>query len=208
MGRRRRAADRRLSRRRHREYEPFWADYDALPRYDVDAERQWWMGDSNVVDEVHAARQARAFDWDWVTPQLATGGIPTSAAEMDHLVESGISVVINCATELRPLAEAVIASDRRIAYVANPIRDDYLPKPAAWFGVTIGAAVAAMAQDRRVLVHCIGGSNRGPSSAYAVLRALGHPHARALRLVRAARPQAILKYVPDARRAVEASGDA
>lgn len=141
-------------------------------------------------------------DWSWVESSLATGGMPASVADVDALVAAGITHVVNTATEDAAIAESVLGHDPRIRYLWNPTPDDGRWKPRSWFDATIDFALPAIENGDRVLVHCHCGSNRGPSSAYAVLLAMGFTPAVAETMVRAARPKARLMYLEDARKAL------
>lgn len=141
-------------------------------------------------------------DWAWVTNQLATGGMPLSTAEVTNLVRAGITHVVNCSDEYVLTAERVLEPDDRIRYLFNPTPDNGSWKSKEWFERTIDFVKPALENGDRALVHCLCGSNRGPSSAYAVLRAMGTPKDEAEDLIRTARPRASLRYLPDAEDAV------
>ena len=54
--------------------------------------------------------------------------------------------------------------------------------------------------NRKVIVHCHMGVNRGPSLAFAAMLALGHEPTEALAAIRAQRPIAAVLYAEDALR--------
>lgn len=137
-------------------------------------------------------------DWDWVTPLVATGGMPTTTAEVTRLVRAGITHVLNVCDDWPFTAKRVLAGDRRITYLHNPTPDDGRVKPRAWFERSAAFALPAIAAGHPVLVHCLCGSNRGPSTAAYVLMAHGADPADVEALVRAARPRAHVDYLPDA----------
>jgi predicted protein tyrosine phosphatase len=73
------------------------------------------------------------------------------------------------------------------------VRDD------AWFDDLVDTATEVLAApDRRVLVHCHMGVNRGPSAAYSILLEQGWDDLDGLRAIRTARPVAAIIYAPDA----------
>lgn len=143
-------------------------------------------------------------DWSWVESSVATGGMPATLADVDALVAEGITHVVNVATEDADAASRLLGTDPRISYLWNPTPDDGRWKPVEWFDRTIDFVLPAIENGDRVLIHCHCGSNRGPSSAYAVLLAMGHAPATAEAMIRAARPQARLMYLEDAREALAA----
>jgi protein-tyrosine phosphatase len=94
-----------------------------------------------------------------------------------------------------------------IQYLWNPTIDDGEPKPPEWFAKTIEFSLNALAQPwTKVYVHCAAGVNRGPSSAYAVMLALGWDGPTALALIKERRPTAQVGYAKDADVAVVTLG--
>lgn len=68
-----------------------------------------------------------------------------------------------------------------------------------WFDGLVATALEVLAQpDRKLMVTCWMGCNRGPSATYAVLLALGWKPLPALRAIRSARPIAGTIYAADA----------
>lgn len=147
------------------------------------------------------AKVVSRLDWASITDQLATGGMPRTTAEVTELVNAGVTLVINCADDfISPPA----MYDHRVRYLGVPTPDDGRRKPISWFEAILDEALPAIARGEKIYVHCLEGSNRGPSAAYAILRRLGRSPEEAFRLVRAARPRASLIYVRDADVAVDA----
>lgn len=136
-----------------------------------------------------------------IVPGLSTGGILATAEAAEEVEGAGITHVINCAVELD---EGDFLRERGIGYTANGVDDDYRLKPTSWFRRTIDAALPVISAGGHVLIHCAGGINRGPSSAYAVLLAMGYKPTEANRLIREARPQVGLAYKWDAEQAIRA----
>jgi len=140
---------------------------------------------------------------NWLTQRLATGGALGSGelglTNAAVLVTVGITCVIDCQQELDD--SPVLAKLGH--YVWCPALDDGAPKPATWFQPGIQLALQVLSQGNgTVYTHCAAGVNRGPSMAYAVLRALGIPPDVAMQLVKTGRPQAQVRYAPDAELAV------
>lgn len=143
-------------------------------------------------------------DFSWVTARLATGAAIADAADAASLAAAGITAIIDCRDDLddQPLLAGL-----GLAYLWNPTADDGTPKPPAWFAASLGFALPLLARPgQRVYCHCAAGINRGPSTAYSVMLALGWPADGAEAEIRAARPQVGLAYAPDARAAIPVLG--
>lgn len=149
-----------------------------------------------------------AGDFDFVAPRVATGGGLFDERDARAVLDAGITHVVTVARELE--ADVARLLGGRAAHLANGSIDDHgrggAADPVAWFGRSVAFSLRALEADpaARVLLHCSAGINRGPSSAYAVLRALGHAPGEAELLIEDARPFAGLIYVPEAEAAVAA----
>jgi hypothetical protein len=138
---------------------------------------------------------ADELDWD-VIPEsnagpgrIGVGGGIWASAHVDRLVE---------ALSLR------LAGDR-LTVLPSGTDDDGQPKSPSWFRKIVFFALDALRDPKaKVYFHCSAGVNRGPSAAYAVLRALGHTPSEAFALIRDARPKAGILYADSADRAVDA----
>ena len=144
-------------------------------------------------------------DFDFVTPQIATGGMIWDERDVAAMVAAGITHVLTAAIELEQDTRRLLGG--RFVHLANGVPDDGLWKSPTWFRATIDFALEALRDpDARILLHCGAGINRGPSSAYAVLRALGHSRLEARRMITDARPIAAVLYANDADEAIEELG--
>jgi predicted protein tyrosine phosphatase len=144
-------------------------------------------------------------DFDFVTDRIATGGMIWDADDVAALEAAGITHVVTAAVELEEQTRRILAD--RFVHLANGVHDDGLWKSPTWFRRTINFTVGALRDpDARVLLHCGAGINRGPSSAYAVLRALGHSPSNAYGLITDARPIAAVLYARDADEAIAVLG--
>lgn len=153
------------------------------------------------------------FRFAFVTDRMALGPAPTSGADIEALVAAGITAVLNCCED----NDAPFIGGR-VMYLQNATDDpgcdaDQKPKkPASWFATSLNFVMPLLVVPRnRVYVHCHMGRNRGASTAYAVLRALGLNAELSMRLVKDActrfgRPDAPVCYAPDADRAVTELG--
>ncbi len=144
-------------------------------------------------------------DWEWVTPELATGAAPLTKAEVTRLVKAGITHVVTLCDEAPLTMEQILCSDSRITHLLNAEPDNGRWKSVDWFKRTLDFALPVLLDfSGKVYVHCLMGSNRGPAHTYALLRVLGMSPRTAEDLVRRARPRARLMYLPDAEAAVQA----
>jgi|SRR5580704_7251713 protein tyrosine phosphatase (PTP) superfamily phosphohydrolase (DUF442 family) len=146
-------------------------------------------------------------DFTFITARLATGGAITSQADVDALAAAGISSIIDCRDDFDDAA--LLSSRPSMAYLWNGAADDGKQKPATWFQKSIEFALPALAQPhKKVYCHCQAGINRGPSTAYAILRALGFGRDEMLTLIRLKRPQTIvgIRYSADADAAIQSLG--
>jgi dual specificity phosphatase 3 len=148
-------------------------------------------------------------DFSKITERLFCGGAIESAADVAELIEAGVTHVIN-ARQTRSEESLIKALCWRSStkYLWNPTKDDDVhPKPVAWFGNAVRFALATLAHPRTiVLTHCRHGKNRGPSLAYAILRAHGWPRHDAYILLKEKRPHVIVGYRDDADAALTALG--
>jgi dual specificity phosphatase 3 len=145
-------------------------------------------------------------DFSFVTARLATGAAVSSPDDVTALTDAGVTHVIDCRAEFDdgPLFAGVPG----VQYLWNPTPDDgQHPKPLEWFTGSLEFALPALIQPRaRVYAHCAAGVNRGPSTAYAIMRALGWTASAARAAITAARPQAQIAYADDADRAIAMLG--
>jgi hypothetical protein len=142
-------------------------------------------------------------DFSRITERLFCGGRIESAADAAELLGAGVTHIIN-ARKTRSDASLI----GTLGYLWNPTEDDDVhPKPVAWFGNAVEFALAALARPGTVvLTHCAHGRNRGPSLAYAILRAQGWPRHDAYALLKERRPQVTVGYRDDADAALGALG--
>lgn len=140
-------------------------------------------------------------DYNFVTKRLATGGGLRTSADVDQLIADKITHIIDCCGEFNDIT--LLAAYPGISYLYNGTEDDGKPKPPIWFAKSIEFALQAFVEAHcRLYVHCAAGVNRGPSTAYAILLALGLPPTIAEQLIRSNRPQVGLAYKIDAEAAV------
>jgi hypothetical protein len=142
-------------------------------------------------------------DFSFVTVRLATGAAISTPDDVSALAAAGVTAVIDCRAEFDdgPLLAG------QFAYLWNGTEDDGTTKDPSWFARSLAFGLPLLAQPhQRVYCHCAAGRNRGPSTAYAVMRALGWGSADAEATIRAARPQVELAYKDDADAAIAVLG--
>ena len=143
-------------------------------------------------------------DFSFVTGRLATGAAISSPDDVQALKSAGITHIIDCRAEFD---DGQLLASSGLTYLWNGTDDDGQPKPPAWFAASLAFALPSLAQPHvKVYAHCAAGVNRGPSTAYAILRATGLAADTAAQIIRAARPQVGLRYAGDADTAVTALG--
>lgn len=143
-------------------------------------------------------------DFTMITVRLATGGAITSSDDVTALKNAGITHVIDC---IEGSDDTSLLAGSGMVYLYNGTQDDGQHKPPAWFAASLAFALPALAQPHvKVYAHCAAGVNRGPSTAFCILRALGWTSASAEAVIRAARPQVGLAYKSDADAAIDVLG--
>ena len=143
-------------------------------------------------------------DFSFVTGRLATGAAISGPDDVQALKSAGITHIIDCRAEFD---DGQLLASSGLAYLWNGTDDDGQPKPPAWFAASLAFALPALAQPHvKAYAHCAAGVNRGPSTAYAILRATGLAADTAAQIIRATRPQVGLRYAGDADIAITALG--
>jgi protein-tyrosine phosphatase len=144
--------------------------------------------------------------FDFITKRLATGGAIGSAADVQTLKDAGISAVIDCRDDQD---DGPLLATSGLIYLWNPTADDGQPKGPDWFGRSLSFALPLLSQPHhKVLCHCAAGINRGPSTAYCLMIALGFSPAWCRAEIILHRPVCVagVRYADDAEVAVKALG--
>jgi hypothetical protein len=141
---------------------------------------------------------------NWVTDRIAlSGDLETEwpsrgNTQLQAWVDAGITDIIDVRGE---------CNDRRFVALNAPhvryhwfgTHDSGRAQPDDWFADGVTAAQQLLADpDRKVMIHCHMGVNRGPSMGFAVLLSQGHDPLEALQAIRTARPIAGIIYAEDA----------
>jgi hypothetical protein len=140
----------------------------------------------------------------WVSEQLAVSGDlsmrPDEAREqLARWEEAGITDVFDMRGECDDTDFIHTESNIRSHWYG--VDDNGGKRSDAWFvSLTEKCAEVLADPERKVLVHCHMGVNRGPSALYSVMLVLGWNHLDALRAIRNARPIAGIIYAADAAR--------
>jgi protein-tyrosine phosphatase len=134
----------------------------------------------------------------WPHERVAVGSGVWTAEDVAGLVREGITHVIDCRSTA---AAEQLYRGTGITFLHAGTDDDQRPKRAEWFRKGVSFARDALSKpSTKVLVHCTAGINRGPSMAYAVLRAIGMGPYEAEFRIREVRPLAGMCYRHDADR--------
>lgn len=135
-------------------------------------------------------------DFSRITERLFCGGQINDSADVNALCLAGITHVIDAQIE-RNDGPLMISG---IRYLWAPTADDGVhPKPVEWFKDAISFAMSAfLLPGCAVLTHCRAGVNRGPSLAYAIMRAQGWSAGQAMAQLKANRPIVQVAYANDA----------
>jgi hypothetical protein len=145
-------------------------------------------------------------DFNLVTTRLATGGAIYTPDDVGAILDAGINAVIDCRAEFDDQALLVRTG---ALYFFNGMPDDGLCKPKEWFQKSIEFALSVLSRPGiKLLAHCAAGINRGPSTAAAIMMALGWTKEAARAQIVARRPMCAggLRYIDDAEAAVKALG--
>ena len=132
-------------------------------------------------------------DFSLVTSRLATGAAIQSAQDARQLAAAGVTHILDL-TDAED--DSQFLPGLGLAYLYNPTADDGSQKPPSWWQASLAFAVQAYSTlGTCVYAHCSAGINRGPSTAYALLRACaGVDPAAARKLITTVRPQVGLAY--------------
>ncbi len=120
-------------------------------------------------------------DMSWVTDRIAVGGGIWNDANMEELIDLGMTHIIDMQVEFddRPLAEPY-----GVQVLFNPTDDDFEQKPPDLFQRGVDFALAALDEpEGKVYIHCAAGVHRAPMMTLALLRVLGWTLKDAMELI-------------------------
>lgn len=132
-------------------------------------------------------------DFAMITSRLATGARVGSVDDAQQLIAAGVTHILDL-TDAED--DQLFLAGLGVAYLYNPTADDGGQRPVDWWHQSLVFALEAYTVFGTCLYcHCSAGINRGPSTAYGVLRAcMGLDPAQAESMIRAVRPQVGLAY--------------
>lgn len=140
-------------------------------------------------------------DFNFVNERLATGAGINSLEDAQAIAAAGITHIIDCRDDLDDTQFFTQLADVTVLW--NGTADDGQAKPSSWFQTSVDFALQNLVKPHtKIYAHCAAGINRGPSTCYAILRAMGLNPTQAEEMIRAARPQVGLAYKKDADAAV------
>lgn len=141
-------------------------------------------------------------DMNQVNERLWVGGM---VDKVEDLAAVGITHVICCRKEHDDHAEfGATELGQKIQWLWLPQDDDGTRRDRGQVLSGIKFALDALAQPAtKVYAHCAAGVNRGPTMAYAILRACGVPEAEAIAKLRYVRPQVFFFNYPSYLRSVD-----
>ena len=145
-----------------------------------------------------------------IAVHLGVGSKPHTIDDVQRLSHDGYTHILNVGDvdDTRVLGQAAWIDCGIRGYLYNPTPDDGKAKPASWFADSLAFALPLMRPRSGCLlyVHCYDGIDRGPSTAYCILRAVGFFQGDAAYAIRLRRPVAIMRYNSDAEYALEKLG--
>lgn len=143
------------------------------------------------------------YDYSRITERLYVGSQIRSAADVDDLKRAGVTHIIDCCEA----DDSVDVEGSGVALLWDATADDGQRKGVTWFSPGIDFALGALGHPGyAVLCHCAAGINRGPSMAYAIMRAQGIRSLDAETILRVNRPQVGIAYKADAESALRLMG--
>lgn len=177
---------------------------------EIDAEDRYFTFGSH-------RRWSRPLAYNWITDRIAVG-------DEDYLYDSkiqramkrdGVTHVLDCREETnrsdwfswqgRP--KHVGLANRNFCRLVNGCDDDGQDKSDAYWRISVEFGKAALENpDAKLYVHCAAGINRGPSNAYAIMRAIGYSELESVNLLKGGRPIVGILYQRNAERAIRRLG--
>jgi predicted protein tyrosine phosphatase len=145
------------------------------------------------------------YDISEISSRLAVGAAPVDEGFVQALIANGVTHIVDVTDASDDTS--LLTSHPSIKYLYNPTADDGSHKPPEWFARSLAFALPMFAEPHtRLYVHCSSGVNRGPSTAFAILRALGWTDEAAYALLKSKRPPVNVAYRADANAAITALG--
>jgi len=139
----------------------------------------------------------------WVNNELAVSGDlaydrVVAYEQLSHWEAEGITDVFDMRGEADD-SEFIHNNSAQITSHWFGVDDNGGTRSNKWFESFVTEAYEVLQEpDRKILVHCHMGVNRGPSALYAIMLATGWDHLEALRRIRDVRPISGLIYAHDA----------
>jgi hypothetical protein len=151
-------------------------------------------------------------DYDWITPRLSTGAKIGGVEDVEILVDAGVTHCIDCTwdeADQQFSGTSLFAQHPALAVLWNPTDDDGQTKGPEWFGESVDFGFMALSKPQtKLYCHCDQGRNRGPSTAFCIMLAMGWEYDDALDMIHKARPKTIgfIRYADDAANSLHEMG--
>lgn len=146
-------------------------------------------------------------DFNFITNRIATGAAINTIADVQQLINNGITHIIDCRDDFDD--SQLLIKRAELSYLWNGTPDDGTPKSTEWFKKSLDFALPMFLIPRtKVYCHCQAGINRGPSTAYCIMIALGFNWSWCRAEIIAKRPLTVIgvRYADDAEKAIKALG--
>jgi protein-tyrosine phosphatase len=131
--------------------------------------------------------QPKQLNYSDVTPQLAVGGA-FKTRQIKRLKQRGVTAVVDCRSEAKDNPEALASAGIQFLHLPTPDRHGFT---YTQLHAGVDWVLEHVSDGGRAFLHCEHGVGRGPLMTCAVLVAQGYSAPEALRIVRAARWQAL-----------------
>ena len=126
-----------------------------------------------------------ASDMDWITRQIAVGGLIYDDEAMAEVAAQGVTHILN----MSECDDRKLAAPHGIESCWNYVPDDLEPKAPAFFARGVKFAKRALARkNSKLLIHCAAGIHRAPMMTLAVLGSTGWKLKDAQRQIKRRRP--------------------
>jgi hypothetical protein len=132
-----------------------------------------------------------AVSFDFVNTRIATGGALSDPADVETLVQAGITHIVDATNTADQNYDdvATFANHPAISVFWNPTDDDGVDKSPEYWQDSVNFGMMALSLPHaKLFCHCTSGINRGPSTCFAILLVCGYSADQGLSAIHNARP--------------------